>query len=85
MFIEAYQQAGIQVAEGEEVVVFSHLQIPKSLANDPKEFLIVGRVPYALLELVPLSNPILISYREMLVDVPKAHTPKKTNSKQGVL
>lgn len=81
ILIEAYQQAGIQVPKGEEVVVFSHLQILKKLIDDPKVFPVIGRIPKAMLELVPLSNPILLRYREMLRVVPKVPTPKKTKSK----
>lgn len=82
MLIEAYQQEGIQVPKGEEVV-FSHLQIPKSLVDDPEAFPIIGRIAEDVLELVPLSNLVLIRYHEMLVDVPMVTTPKKTKSKSN--
>ncbi|CAH1445253.1 unnamed protein product [Lactuca virosa] len=80
MLIEAYQQEGIQVPEGEEVAVFSHLQIPKSLVDDPKAFPVIGRIAENVLELVPLSNPVLIRFHEMFADV-----PRKKRKATGVL
>lgn len=55
--IEAYQQVRIQVTEGEEVV-FSHLQIPKNLSNDPDEFHVIDITIDGMLELVPLLNMV---------------------------
>lgn len=59
VLIEAYQQDGIQVPEGIEVV-FSYLHIPKTLVDDTGAFLMIGIISDAILELVPLSNFVLI-------------------------
>lgn len=69
--IEAYQHASIHVLEGED---------------DPENFLVIGRIIDAMLELVPLSNHVLIRYHEMHVNVPRVPTPMKTKSKsKGVV
>lgn len=74
ILIEAYQQNGIQVQKGEKVVVFSHLQIPKSLVDDPDTFPIIDKMLKRMIDLAPLLNPILIRYREILGEVEKVPT-----------
>lgn len=79
VLVEEYQQAWIQVLEGVEVV-FVYIQILKSLIDDPEVFPVIGRIPDAMLELVSLSNLVLIPYSKLIGDVPKVLTPKKTKT-----
>ncbi|CAI9302815.1 unnamed protein product [Lactuca saligna] len=48
---------GIQVPEGEEVV-FCHLQIPKSLVDDPEAFPVIGRISEAVQDKKQVTKPM---------------------------
>lgn len=72
-----YQQVGIQVPAYIKLAEFSHLQIPKSLVDNPIDFPFTGSIPEAVLSLVQESNLVLICYREMIVEVSRVPTPKK--------
>lgn len=78
---EVYQQARILVLTNIEVVGFYTLQIPKTMVKNSTNFPSIGRILVYMLSLVLVSNPMLIQYREPLVDIPKVATPKKSKTK----
>lgn len=66
--------------------MFSHLQIPKRLVDNPEDFPIIRWIPDAILKLVSLSNHVLIRYFELIGDVPRGAIPKKARTKsKGVV
>lgn len=86
LFNESYQHARILVPAHIEVAEFSTLQIPKTLVNNPNDFPSIGRILEAMLSLVSVSNPMLIRYQELFLDVSQGATPNETKKKlKGVI
>lgn len=75
-----YQQAGILISLDAKVAEFFHIQFPKLLVDNPKDFPSIGRIPEAMLNLVLVSNHVLIQYREMMVEFSRVPTPKKSKA-----
>lgn len=83
IFHEVYTQEGIPLPTNDDVATFAQMTITKSTMDDPVVFLVVGRIPDSMLNLVSPTNKLLIKYKASMDPNPTGIIPKNVTFEEA--